>query len=142
MESIRIIGVGSYAPEKILTNFDLEKIVDTSDEWIVKRTGVRERRIAEPDMATSDLAKEASLKALDMAGLNPEELDLIILATLTPDTCCPSGANWLQSKLGAKNAVSFDVTAACSGFIFGLSIAEQYLKTANIKTPWLLHPRS
>jgi len=133
MESIRIIGVGSYAPEKILTNFDLEKIVDTSDEWIVKRTGVRERRIAQPDMATSDLAKEASLKALDMAGLNPEELDLIILATLTPDTCCPSGANWLQSKLGAKNAVSFDVTAACSGFIFGLSIAEQYLKNGQYK---------
>lgn len=125
--SVRIIGTGSYVPEKILTNKDLEKMVDTSDEWIVQRTGIRERRIASPGEATSDLAKEASVRALEVANMTPEELDLIILATITPDTSCPAAANWLQAKLGAKNAVSYDVTAACTGFIFGLSNAEQYL---------------
>jgi 3-oxoacyl-[acyl-carrier-protein] synthase-3 len=102
--------------------------LDTSDEWIVKRTGVRERRMAAPEVATSDLGFEASQKALDMAGLTAGDLDLIILATITPDTCCPSAANWLQAKLAAPQAVTFDVTAACSGFIFGLNVAEQYLK--------------
>jgi 3-oxoacyl-[acyl-carrier-protein] synthase-3 len=128
MASVRIIGTGSYVPEKILTNADLEKMVDTSDEWIIQRTGIRERHIASPKEATSDLAKEASVKALEAANMTPEELDLIILATITPDTCCPAAANWLQAKLGAKNAVSYDVTAACTGFIFALSNAEQYLK--------------
>jgi 3-oxoacyl-[acyl-carrier-protein] synthase-3 len=103
-------------------------MVDTSDEWIVQRTGIKERRIADPDQAVSDLAKEASLKALEAANMAPEELDMIILATITPDTSCPAAANWLQGKLGATNAVSYDMTAACSGFIFGLSNAEQYLK--------------
>jgi 3-oxoacyl-[acyl-carrier-protein] synthase-3 len=128
MASIRIVGTGSYVPDTVLTNHELAKTLDTTDEWIVQRTGIRERRIAEPDEATSDLAEKASVKALEAAGMSPEDIDLIILATITPDTCCPSGANWLQAKLGAKNAVSFDVTAACTGFIFGLSIAEQYLK--------------
>jgi 3-oxoacyl-[acyl-carrier-protein] synthase-3 len=103
-------------------------MVDTSDEWIVQRTGIRERRIADPDQAVSDLAKEASLKALEAANMGPEELDMIILATITPDTCCPAAANWLQAKLGATNAVAYDVTAACTGFIFALSNAEQYLQ--------------
>lgn len=128
MTSIRVVGTGSYVPDRVLTNYDLEKMVDTTDEWIVKRTGIRERRIAEPHVNTSDLAKEASLNALERAKMTPEEIDLIILATITPDTCCPAAANWLQAKLGASNAVSFDITAACTGFIFALSTAEQYLK--------------
>jgi 3-oxoacyl-[acyl-carrier-protein] synthase-3 len=130
MGSIRILGTGSYVPPRVLTNFDLQKMgLDTTDEWIAQRTGVRERRMADPDINTSDLAYEASIKALEMAGLTAGDMDLIILATITPDTCCPSGANWLQAKLNAPQAVSFDVTAACSGFIFGLNLAEQYLKT-------------
>lgn len=128
MASIRILGTGSHVPEKVLTNYDLEQTLETTDEWIVQRTGIRERRIAEPHEATSDLAQKASLEALEAAGMTPENLDLIILATITPDTCCPAAANWLQAKLGAKNAVSFDITAACTGFIFALSIAEQYIK--------------
>lgn len=134
MESIRILGTGSYVPPKVLTNFDLQKMgLDTTDEWIVQRTGVRERRMAAPDVTASDLAREASLRALDMAGMTPKDLDLIIMATITPDTCCPSGANWLQSKLDAPQAVTFDVTAACSGFIFALNVAEQYLRNRTWK---------
>jgi len=134
MESVRILGVGSYVPPKVLSNFDLEKMgLDTSDEWIVQRTGVRERRIADPDVNTSDLAREAALKAFDMAGITAKDIDLIIVATITPDTCCPSAANWLQAKLDAPQAVTFDVTAACSGFIFALNVAEQYLKTGAAK---------
>lgn len=134
MESIRILGTGSYLPPKVLTNFDFQKMgLDTSDEWIVQRTGVSERRIAEPDIATSDLGYEASLKAFEMAGITVKDIDLIIVATITPDTCCPSAANWLQAKLDAPHAVTFDVTAACSGFIFGLNVAEQYLKNKTYK---------
>jgi 3-oxoacyl-[acyl-carrier-protein] synthase-3 len=129
-----LLGTGSFLPEKVLSNFDLEKTLDTNDEWIYKRTGIKERRIAAPDVNASDLAKEASLRAMEMAGVSVEELDLIIMTTMTPDTACPSGANWLEAKLGAKRAVSFDVTAACSGFVFGLSVAEQYLKAGTYKT--------
>jgi len=128
------LGTGSFLPERVLSNFDLEKTLDTNDEWIYKRTGIKERRIAAPDVNASDLAKEASLRAMEMAGISVEELDLIIMTTMTPDTACPSGANWLEAKLGAKRAVSFDVTAACSGFVFGLSVAEQYLKAGTYKT--------
>jgi len=129
MQSIRILGTGSYLPPKRLTNSDLANMgLDTSDEWIRQRTGVVERRIANPDVTTSDLGLEASRKALQTAGLTAKDLDLIIVATITPDTCCPSAANWLQAKLDAPQAVTFDVTAACSGFIFGLNVAEQYLK--------------
>jgi 3-oxoacyl-[acyl-carrier-protein] synthase-3 len=135
VKTVRILGTGSYVPPKVLSNFDLQEMgLDTTDEWIVQRTGVKERRIADPDVTTADLGYEASLKALDMAGITARDLDLIILATITPDTCCPSGANWLEAKLDAPQAVSFDVTAACSGFIFGLSVAEQYLKTGTYKT--------
>ncbi|MBW2616733.1 MAG: ketoacyl-ACP synthase III [Deltaproteobacteria bacterium] len=134
MESIRILGTGFYVPPKVLTNVDLQQMgLDTTDEWIVQRTGVSERRIADPDVNTADLAREASLKALDMAGMTAKDIDLIIVATITPDTCCPSAANWLQAKLDAPQAVTFDVTAACSGFIFGLNIAEQYLKNRTWK---------
>ena len=128
------MGTGSFLPERVLTNFDLEKILNTNDEWIFKRTGIKERRIAAPDVNASDLAREASLRALEMAGLQPKDLDLIVMTTMTPDTCCPAGANWLEAKLGADQAVSFDVTAACCGFIFGLSVAEQYLKAGTFKT--------
>lgn len=131
---IGILGTGSFLPERVLSNFDLEKILNTNDEWIFKRTGIKERRIAAPDINASDLAKEASLRALEMAGLHAKDLDLIVMTTMTPDTCCPAGANWLEAKLGADQAVSFDVTAACCGFIFGLSVAEQYLKAGTFKT--------
>lgn len=134
MESVRILGTGSYVPPKVLTNYDLQKMgLDTTDEWVVQRTGVSERRVADPEVTTADLGYEASLKALDMAGMTARDLDLVILATITPDTCCPSGANWLEAKLDASQAVSFDVTAACSGFIFGFNVAEQYLKTGTYK---------
>lgn len=134
MESIRILGTGSYLPSTILTNYDLEKRgLDTTHEWIVQRTGVSERRIAEAGETTSDLGYQASMRALEMAGMAAEEVDLIIMATITPDTCCPSAANWLQAKLDAPRAVTFDVTAACSGFIFALNVAEQYLKNKTYK---------
>jgi 3-oxoacyl-[acyl-carrier-protein] synthase-3 len=134
MGSIRILGTGFYVPPKVLTNSDLQEMgLDTTDEWIVQRTGVSERRIAGPDIATSDLAYDASLKALDMAGMTAKELDLIIVATITPDTGCPSAANWLQAKMNAPQAVTFDVAAACSGFIFALNVAEQYLKNRTWK---------
>jgi 3-oxoacyl-[acyl-carrier-protein] synthase-3 len=129
MESIRIVGTGSHVPPNIVTNQTLiEKGLDTSDEWITKRTGIRERRIAAPETATSDLAYEASLAALEMAGLSARQIDMIILGTVTPDTCCPSAANHLQAKLDAPQAVAFDITAACSGFIFAMNIAEHYLQ--------------
>ncbi len=134
MDTIRILGTGSYVPPRVLTNQDLVAMgLDTSDEWITKRTGVRERRVAASEVTASDLGFEAAVRALDMAGLAPVDLDLIIMATITPDTCCPSAANWLQAKLDAPRAVTFDVTAACSGFIFGLNVAEQYLKNKTVK---------
>lgn len=134
MESICILGTGSYLPSTILTNYDLEKRgLDTTHEWIVQRTGVSERRIAEAGETTSDLGYQASMRALEMAGMAADEVDLIIMATITPDTCCPSAANWLQAKLDAPRAVTFDVTAACSGFIFALNVAEQYLKNKTYK---------
>lgn len=115
LRPVGIIGTGKYVPEKILTNSDLEKIVETNDEWIVSRTGIRERHIAAPHEATSDLAYEAALKALDSAGMKAEDLDLIIIATVTPDSSFPSTACILQDKLGAKGAAAFDLSAACSG---------------------------
>jgi len=131
---IGILGTGSYLPERILSNADLEKVLDTNDEWIYKRTGIKERRIAAPDINASDLAKEASQKAMEMAGISSNDLDLIVMTTMTPDTACPSGANWLEARLGAERAVSFDVTAACCGFLFGLSVATQYLKAGTFRT--------
>src|SRR3989304_1771519 len=104
MRRIGIVGTGSYLPEKVLSNFDLEKFLDTDDEWIRTRTGIRERRVARADEAASDLALRASEQALATAGLTPDKVDLIIMATVTPDTQCPAGANWLEAKLGAVNA--------------------------------------
>ncbi|MBU2552296.1 MAG: ketoacyl-ACP synthase III [Proteobacteria bacterium] len=127
MKPIYILGTGSHLPPKVLSNFDLEKIMDTSDEWIRTRTGISERREAGPEEAASDLALPACLSALDEAGLTPRDIELIIMATITPDTHCPAGANWLQAKLDAPRALTFDVTAACSGYIFALHVAEKYL---------------
>ncbi len=129
MIKARIIGTGSYAPKKVITNHDLEKMVDTSDEWITERTGIKERRIAEKGQTTSDLAYEASRKALKMAGIDAQDLDMIITATTTPDTIMPSLGCVLQQRLHAKKAAAFDVYAACSGFLFGLSVASAFIKS-------------
>jgi len=118
-----ITGTGMYVPDRILTNRDLEKLVDTSDEWIVERTGIRERRVAAPDQASSDLALIACQRALAMAKVDAKDVDHIILATTTPDRILPSCACTLQQKLGATNAAAFDVFAACTGFVFGMGIA-------------------
>jgi 3-oxoacyl-[acyl-carrier-protein] synthase-3 len=125
----KIISIGSYVPDKILSNHDLEKLVDTSEEWIIERTGIKERRIAAPGQAASDLALEASKAALSDAGIKPRNIDLIIVATATPDMPFPSTACILQDKLAARNAAAFDVSAVCSGFVYGLSVAEAYIKS-------------
>lgn len=125
----RITGTGSAVPEHVLTNFDLEKLVDTNDEWITTRTGIKERRIAAAGEYTSTFATLAARRALDMAGISPEELDLIILGTVTPDFPFPATACIVQKELGAKNAAAFDLSAACSGFIYGLHLAEAQIKS-------------
>jgi len=124
----KIISTGSYLPEKVLTNLDLERMIDTSDEWITERTGIKERRIADKDQTSSDLACEASKTALEFAGLKADDIDLIIVATVTGDMPFPSTACFLQDKLGAKNAVGFDISAACSGFLYGLYVADSFIK--------------
>ena len=129
---IIIKGTGSYVPEKILTNKDLEAMVDTNDEWISTRTGIKERHIAAPEQATSDLAYQAALKALECANITAEELDVIIIATVTPDKFFPNTACFLQQKLGAKNAFCFDIEAACSGLLYSLEVANSLL-SANAK---------
>jgi len=129
----KITGTGSCLPEKVLTNFDLEKIVDTSSDWIIERTGISERRVASDSEAASDLAFVASREALESAGVKPEELDLILVGTFSGDTVFPTVGNILQARLGAVNAVSFDVSAACSGFIYILSIIDSYIKTGKYK---------
>lgn len=129
LRPVGIIGVGKYVPEQILSNSDLEKMVDTTDEWIVSRTGIRERHIASKEEATSDLAYQAALKALESAGMSGQDLDLIIVATVTPDMFFPSTACLLQDRLGAKKAAAFDLSAACSGFVYGLATATNFLQT-------------
>jgi 3-oxoacyl-[acyl-carrier-protein] synthase-3 len=131
--SVGILGTGSYLPDKVLTNKDLEQIVDTNDEWIVSRTGIRERRISSEDQAASDLAYEAAMQALTAAGIKPEQLELIVVATITPDMAFPSTANVLQDRLGATNAASFDLAAACSGFLYGVSIASQFIQNGSYR---------
>ncbi len=125
----RISGTGSYLPKKVLTNLDLEKIVDTSDDWIYSRTGIRQRHIAADDEATSDLAMHASRQAMEAAGVRPQDVGLIIVATTTPDMVFPSTACILQAKLGIKNAPAFDVQAVCSGFMYALATADQFMKS-------------
>lgn len=129
MRSVGILGIGHYVPEKVLTNFDLEKMVDTSDEWITERTGIKQRHIAEAGEATSDLSVKAAEKALADAGVAAEELDLIIVATASPDHAFPSTACLVQDRLGAKNAAAFDLSAGCSGFVYSLGVASQMIKS-------------
>lgn len=125
----RILGTGAYVPERVLTNFDLEKMVETSDEWIRERTGIAERRIARPDETTSDMALAAARRALEMAKLRASDLDMIIVGTVTGDTPMPATAAFLQRKLEVTDIPAFDVSAACAGFIYALSIADQYIRT-------------
>ncbi len=129
----RIIGVGSYLPERILTNAELEKMVDTSDDWITSRTGIRQRHIAAPAQLTSDLATQASRHALDYAGIDASSLDLIILATTTPDRIFPSTACLVQERLGAPRCPAFDLQAVCTGFVYALSIADKFIRTGSAK---------
>ena len=133
MVRAKIVGTGSAVPEKILTNFDLERIVDTSDDWITTRTGIKERRIASEGEYTSTFATAAAQKALSMAGIEPADLDLIIVATVTPDFPFPATACLIQDNLKASKAVAFDISAACSGFIYGLSIAEKFMQTGTVR---------
>jgi 3-oxoacyl-[acyl-carrier-protein] synthase-3 len=128
-----IIATGSYLPEKILTNEYFEKIVDTNNEWIVSRTGIEERRVTDENTATSDIATKAAEKALERAGLSPEEIDLIIVATVTPDMAFPSTACIVQKNIGAVNAAAFDIEAACTGFIYGITIADNFISTGMYK---------
>ncbi len=125
----RIISTGSYVPESVITNHDLEKVVETSDEWIMERTGIRERRIADVSQAASDLAYEAAQRALKHAHLKAKDIDLVIVATCTPDMPFPSTACIVQDRLGIKHAAAFDINAACSGFVYGLHVANSLIKT-------------
>ncbi|MFL2921912.1 MAG: beta-ketoacyl-ACP synthase III [Limisphaerales bacterium] len=129
-----IVGVGSYVPERRLTNADLEEMVETSDEWITTRTGIKERRIASDDQFTSDLATEAARKAMSKAGVTGGDIDLVIVATITPDMPFPSTACLVQHNIGAVNAAAFDLEAACSGFIYALEIAQQFIMSRTYNT--------
>ena len=130
----RIAGTGSYLPEKVVTNDDLAKVVDTSDEWIHSRTGIRERRVAAEGQTTSDLGYQAALKAIEAAGIDASEIDLIVVGTTTPDVVFPSVACLIQQKLGVAGCAAFDVNAACSGFVFALSVADKFVRTGTSKT--------
>ncbi|MBI5239852.1 MAG: ketoacyl-ACP synthase III [Elusimicrobia bacterium] len=130
---VGIIGLGKYLPEKVLTNADLERLVDTSDEWITERCGIKERRIARPDEATSDMALAAARQAMAQAGITGEDLDLIVVGTISPDTEFPSTACLLQGALGCRPIPAFDVAAACSGFLYALTIAESFIKSGKAR---------
>jgi len=134
MTRAKIVGVGAYAPKHILTNTELAKLVETSDEWIVQRTGIRERHVADDSEATSDLAVRAAQQALERANLGPEDVDFIVVGTTTPDMVFPTTANFVQHKLGARRAGSVDVLAACSGSIYSLSIGSQYIQSGKYRT--------
>ncbi|WP_312252544.1 beta-ketoacyl-ACP synthase III [Stenotrophomonas sp.] len=129
----RIAGTGSYLPEKVLTNADLEKMVETSDEWIQTRTGIRERHIAAEGETTSDLGYQAALRALEAAGIDASQLDMIVVGTTTPDLIFPSTACLIQAKLGASGCPAFDVNAACSGFVFALSVADKFIRSGDAR---------
>ncbi len=133
MRRAKIVGVGAYAPKRVLTNADLEKLVDTSDEWIVQRSGIRERRIADDSEASSDLAVKAAQQALDRANLVPEDIDLILVGTTTPDMFFPTTANLVQHRLGCRRAGSVDLLAACAGSIYSLGIGAQFVQTGKYR---------
>jgi 3-oxoacyl-[acyl-carrier-protein] synthase III len=128
-----ILGTGTALPEKIITNHDLEKLVETSDRWITERTGIKERRQAAPNETTSTLSAKASRLALEMAGITPQDLDLIICSTISPDMPLPATASFIQRELGAPDCCAFDLAAACSGFLFGITVAEQFIKTGKTR---------
>ncbi len=130
----RIAGTGSYLPEKVLTNDDLSRFVDTSDEWIRSRTGIRERHVAADGQTTGDLGVEAARRALEAAGVDPGDLDLIVVGTTTPDLVFPSTACLIQARLGALGCTAFDVNAACSGFIYALSVADKFIRSGDART--------
>ena len=130
----RIAGTGSYLPEKVVTNDDLSKVVDTSDEWIRTRTGIRQRHVAADGQTSSDMGHQAALKAIEAAGIDPSGIDLIVVATTTPDYVFPSTACLIQQKLGIPGCPAFDVNAACSGFLFALSVADQFIRTGSART--------
>lgn len=132
--TVSIIGTGSYVPERILTNAELEKLVETSDDWITSRTGIKERRIAAEGEFTSHMAAKAAQRAMEQAGVTAEDIDLILLATVTPDTFFPSTACHVQRQLGAKNAACFDLSAACSGFLYGIEVAQQFISNHTYNT--------
>src|SRR5216117_3227843 len=134
LRTVSIIGTGSYVPEKTLTNEDLSRMVDTSDDWITTRTGIKERRIAAKDENTSDMAARAALKAIEQARISPKEIDLIMVATATPDMLFPATACFVQKKIGATNAACLDISAACAGFLFGLEIAQQFITSHTYDT--------
>src|SRR5208283_341473 len=129
-----ITGVGSYLPARVLTNSDLEKMVETTDDWITTRTGIKERRLAAKDEFTSDLAAKAAERAMKMAGVTAGQIDLVIVATITPDMPFPATACLVQHKIGAKRAAAFDIEAACSGFIYGLEVAQQFIMSRTYDT--------
>src|SRR3989454_5363565 len=129
-----IVSVGSYVPEKILTNADLEKMVETSDEWITSRTGIKARRVAAQGEFTSDMAAQAALRAMQNGGITADQIDLIIVATITPDMLFPATACLVQHKIGARRAAAFDVEAACSGFIYALEIGQQFITSRTYET--------
>ena len=133
MRKVGIIGVGEYLPKKVLTNADLEKMVNTSDEWITTRTGIKTRRLAAKDEAASDLAIKAAKVALKNAKLTPEQIDLIIVATVTPDMSFPSTASIVQAALGARQAACFDLSAACAGFVYAITVAKQFISAGTYK---------
>ena len=129
-----ITGIGSYLPSKVLTNYDLEKMVDTSNDWIIQRTGIKERRIVENGVTTSDIATQASLRAMEDAGVSPKDLDMIITSTITPDHIFPSTSCYIQQKIGSTRACAFDILAACAGFIYALSIGQSFINSGAMKT--------
>ena len=134
MKRAKIVGVGAYAPKRVLTNAELEKLVETSDEWIVQRTGIRERRIVDETEATSDLALRAAQQAMERAGVGPEEIDFIVVGTTTGDMAFPTTANLVQHRLGCRNAGSMDLYAACAGSVYSLSVGSQYVQTGKYRT--------
>jgi len=133
MPTTGVLGTGSALPEKVITNFDLEKMVDTSDQWITERTGIKERRQAAPHETTSSLSVQASRKALEMAGVAAKDLDLIICSTISPDMPLPATAAFIQRELGAPGCCAFDLAAACSGFLFGITVADQFIRNGSAR---------
>lgn len=133
-QNVKIVSTGRFVPEKILSNYDLEKMVETSDEWITQRTGIKERRIVDGTLSTTDLAVQAARNAMQKAGISPDEIDLVIVATVTPEMFFPSTACLVQKELKLKNAFAFDISAACSGFIYGMAVATQFIQNGFCKT--------